>query len=137
LALWCISLWLPAAAVAGGPSLDGLEMLRRGWRALGSGVVSWLANPVFVLACLTALLGHSRAAGALAGVACLLALTTFAAPDLAARGGRGIPPVTWQAGFYVWLLAQLIFLFIAGAAIAMRHGSAARNKFPQSGSFRD
>jgi hypothetical protein len=137
LALWCISLWLPAVAVAGGPSLEGFDMLRRGWRALGSGVPSWLANPVFVLACVTALLGRLRAAGVLAGVSCLLALTAFAAPDLAERGGRGVPAVTWQAGFYLWLWAQLLFLIFTWAAIATHVLSAVRNKFPQSGSFRD
>lgn len=137
LALWCVSLWLPAVAVSGGPSLDGLEMLQRGWRALGSGVPSWLANPLFVLACVAALLGRPRAAGLLVGVSFTFALTTFAAPDLAARSGRGVPTVTWQAGFYLWLCAQLGFLVFAWTSLAVHRCSAMRNKVPQSGPFRD
>lgn len=137
LMLWSLSLALPAVAVAGGPSLDGFDMLRQGWRALASGVPSWIANPVFVLACVAGMLGRPRTAGALGGAACLFALTTFAAPGLAERSGRGVPEVVWQVGFYCWLFAQVSLLLVASIAAAVHRCSATRNKLPRSGSFRD
>lgn len=137
LVLWLLSLLLPAVAVTGGPSLDGLDVLRQGWQALQSGVPSWYANPAFLLACAAALLGWPRSAGLLAGLSVLLALTSFAAPELAARGGRTVPPLSWQAGTYCWLAAQIALLISAVLAVAVHKVSAAQEKLPQMGSFRD
>lgn len=133
-ALWAASLTLPAVEAAGGPTLDGLDMLRRGWQALSSGVPSWYANPAFLLASVAALLGSSKPAAVLAGVSLVLALTTFAAPELAARSGRSVPDVCWRIGFYLWLAAQLGLLLSAWVFAAR---GAVQKNFPGPGSFRD
>lgn len=137
MASWLLSLALPAVAVRGGPALDGLDMLRQGWGALSSGVPSWYANPVFLLACAAALAGRAKLAGVLAGVALLLALTSFAAPELAAAGGRNLVAVAWQVGFYVWLAAHAGLLLAAWSMAAAHLRDAAEKNLPRPGSFRD
>jgi hypothetical protein len=119
LVLWAVSLLLPAVHVSGGPTLTGAGMLEQGWQALDSGVPSWYANPVFLLACVAAFLGRPRIAGVLMGVALTLALTSFWAGAIARSNGTNVPTLIWQAGFYCWLAAQIgLFVWCWWAAVA-------------------
>lgn len=124
LSLWSVSLLLPAVNVTGGPTLSGAAMLVQGWQAIGSGVPSWYANPIFLLATIAALLAKPRIAGVLTGIGLTLALTSFAAPELARSNGSNVPGLVWQAGFYCWLIAQAgLLVWCCAAAFVHRDGA--------------
>ena len=103
---WLTSLFLPAVRVVGGPPIKGLELLLRGWQAAGSGVFAWYANPLFVLAMALAVAGWYAVAGSFASIALLLALTSFAAADVARAAGAPVPQLYFEPGFYLWLFAS-------------------------------
>lgn len=102
---WLTSMFLPAIRIVGGPPIKGLELLLRGWQATGSGVLAWYANPLFVLAMALAAAGWYAVAGSLAGVALVLALTSFAAAAVARAAGAPVPQLYFEPGFYLWLFA--------------------------------
>jgi hypothetical protein len=81
-------------------------------------VFAWYANPVFLLALACAGAGRARAAGVLAGVAVLLALTSLAVEELARDSGMGIAPVSFEVGFYVWIATLLALLAWSWARVA-------------------
>jgi hypothetical protein len=87
--------------------LSGLDVLGRGWRAVDAGVYAWLANPLFVVALVACWWRSYVLAGAVSGVGAVLALTSFAAAELARGTGVAVPDVTLAAGFYLWFAAQL------------------------------
>jgi hypothetical protein len=119
--LWAVSLALPALRVGGGPALRGVEVLSRGWQAFDAGVYAWLANPLFVTAAVLCWQRLHRAAGVFAGIACVLAMTSFAAADVAARGGAPVPEFAFQGGFYVWLASHFALLLCSWALVVV-HG---------------
>jgi hypothetical protein len=122
--LWSVSLLLPAVNVMGGPTLSGAGMLEQGWQAIGNGVPSWYANPIFLLATLAALLAKPRVAGVLMGIGLTFALTSFAAAELARSNGSNVPRLVWQAGFYCWLIAQSgLLVWCCVAALLHRDGA--------------
>ncbi len=84
----------------------------RGWEGARYGILAWYANPLFLLAVLLTMMRYFRAAGTLAGLAAVIALTSFAAPTLAEWFGTSATSFTFRAGFYVWLLG--IVLLFAG-----------------------
>lgn len=106
LGLWVAALFLPAIAVPSGPTLSGLDALGRGWRAVDAGVYAWLANPLFLAAAVAFWLRGYALAGSLSGLGAVLALTSFAAADLAREAGAPAPAMALAAGFYLWLGAQ-------------------------------
>lgn len=106
--LWAASLGLPAIRVAGGPELDGLDVLVQGWRGASVGVFAWYSNPLFAVALLAAVLRWPRAAGVASGVGLVLALTSFAASSLAQSTGGAAPELAFGIGFYLWLLPQAV-----------------------------
>ena len=116
---WLVSLALPAIRVAGGPLLNGADILARGWQGAGAGVYAWYSNPLFLLALLLGSLGRLRSAGVLSGGAFLLGLTTLAMGPLAAESGIAIPAVSLQIGFYLWLGAQLALLVWSWSWVAV------------------
>ena len=103
---WLAALFLPAIG-AGGVTLDGLDVLERGWEGLSRAVLAWYANPLFVLAIVLRLQGYRRSAVAAAFAALALALSSFATNELAAMTGGTVPDVTLHAGFYFWLGAYV------------------------------
>jgi hypothetical protein len=103
--VWLASLPLPAIEVVRGPTLDGFDVLERGWRGTADGVVSWWANPAFAMALIALWLGRLRLATVLALLASLLALSSFAAALVAGWTGRTVPDFRLGWGFYVWLVA--------------------------------
>jgi hypothetical protein len=104
---WITALFLPAIRIVGGPPVRGLELLEHGWRAAESGVLAWCANPLFGVAMLLAAVGAYAAAGCVSGVGLVLALTSFAAPQVARASGAAVPELYFEPGFYLWLLACL------------------------------
>lgn len=102
---WLTALFLPAVRIIGGPPIGGLELLERGWLGAASGVFAWYANPLFVLAMALAAAGAYAAAGSIAGVGLVLALTSFAAVDVARQAGAAVPDLYFEPGFYLWLAA--------------------------------
>lgn len=120
---WVASLFLPGADVAGGPSVSGLEVLARGWRGAESGVFAWYANPLFIVALALAAWRFDAAAGALACVACVLALTSFAAAETARGAGVAVPPLSLAAGFYLWLIALIALAAVSWLRVWRRRGT--------------
>jgi hypothetical protein len=108
---WAVSLLLPALTVRGGPTLSGFDLLTQGWQGVSRGVLAWYANPLFAVAVLAAAANRARAAGVAAGVAVVLALTSFAAEDMLGRQMPSVPDLELRAGFFVWA-AALIAMFI-------------------------
>jgi hypothetical protein len=136
-AVWSVALWLPAVQIGSGTSLRGFEVFVRGWQAFDLGVFSWAANPLFLTAVALCAWRCHRVAGVLAGVGCVLALTSFGAARLAASTGTSLPPVMLQAGFYAWLASQFALLAWCGIC-AVRTGIPARPKnIPHPSPFRD
>lgn len=103
---WLAALKLPAIS-AGGMTFDGFAVLERGWEGARRAVLAWYANPLFVIAIVLGLQRYRRAAVAVAFAALALAVSSFAANELAALAGSSIPDVTLLAGFYVWLGAYV------------------------------
>lgn len=103
-------LGLPALSVSGVGTYSGVDMLFEGWQGVRAGVVAWFANPLFVGAVALAIADYRRAAGSASGIGLVLALTSFAADDLAARNGVALPELGFLAGFYAWLAVQLMLL---------------------------
>ncbi len=119
-ALWAASLALPAVSVAGGPDLDGLDILRRGWQGARAGVFAWYANPLFVIAVGMGIFAWQRCAGVISGLAVVLALTSFAASELAQGSGVAATALSFDIGFYLWLGAQLGMLMWSWAFVYSR-----------------
>lgn len=115
-----MSLFLPAARIVGGPPISGLELLARGWQGTAAGVFAWYANPLFVAAAVLAGAGSYAVAGSLAGVSLVLALTSFAAADVAREAGAAVPEMYFESGFYIWLAAQLALPIWCWAAVWRR-----------------
>ncbi|HEX7080953.1 MAG TPA: hypothetical protein VF329_08070 [Gammaproteobacteria bacterium] len=109
---WAASLALPAIEVRGGPTLDGLDVLVRGWQALPRGMPAWLANPLFAAALAAAALRRARVAAGASAAALLFALSTFAT-DVLLRGGQQAPDFMLRAGFYLWLAAVAVLCVCA------------------------
>ena len=108
--LWVVSLALPAVRAGAAPALTGLDVLLRGWRAFEFGVYAWFANPAFLTAVVLGGMRRYAAASVLAGVGCVLALTSFAAGGIAASAGTPVPEPAMLAGFYGWLASQFALL---------------------------
>lgn len=109
-ASWAAALALPAVRVGGGPTLRGFDVLTRGWQGFDFGVYAWSANPLFLFAALLCGLRFHALAGVVAGVGCVLALTSFAAAGIAESAGRAVPSFAFQSGFYLWLASQFALL---------------------------
>ena len=116
-ALWATSLGLAAIRIDGGPELDGLEVLLQGWRGATVGVYAWYANPLFLGALLAAVVRQPLAAGIASGAGLVLALTSFAASNLAQSTGGEAPELALGGGFYVWLLPQVVLCAWCWAAV--------------------
>ena len=119
-ALWAASLALPAVRVAGGPDLDGFDILRQGWQGARAGVFAWYANPLFVIAVCMGLFAWQRCAGVISGLALVLALTSFAASELAQGSGTAATALFFDIGFYLWLAAQMGLLLWSWAFVYFR-----------------
>lgn len=103
---WLAALPLPAIGVSG-MTLDGFDVLERGWEGATRAVVAWYANPLFVITIVLGLQRYRRSAVVVAFAALALALSSFATNELAALVGQSVPDVTLLAGFYVWLAAYV------------------------------
>jgi hypothetical protein len=125
-ALWAISLALGAVRVEGGPELRGIDLLSRGFEGFEAGIYAWLANPLFLGAAVACWLEFRRSAALLAGLGCLLALTSFGAAGAAARAGTSVPDFTFQSGFYLWLAAHFALLVCCWPRIFARGNTARR-----------
>jgi hypothetical protein len=108
-AIWFASLALPAVGIRGGPTLTGLELLMQGWQGASRSVFAWYANPLFALALVLSLLRRRRAAGVVAGVCVVLALTSFAAEDLLRARMQSVPDIALRSGFFLWAGALIAF----------------------------
>ena len=94
---WVGALFLDALQPEGARPLTGWELLTTGWRAAEAGIWAWFANPLFGLAVCLLLMRRAQAAGAVAGVALVLALSSLATGALA---------LVFGAGFYLWLVGS-------------------------------
>ena len=102
---WIGALFLDALQPEGARPLTGWELLTTGWRGAEAGIWAWFANPLFGLAVCLLLMRRAQAAGAVAGVALVLALSSLATGALAARAGYVVPALVFGAGFYLWLVS--------------------------------
>jgi hypothetical protein len=116
-ALWCASLVLPAAELNGSMRLLGSRVFMIGIDALGSGMPGWLANPLSLVAIATGLWRRFVAATLLSCVACVVMLSSFYAPTLAASSGLPIDQVDFKIGFYLWLAACSMILTTSAYAL--------------------
>lgn len=103
--LYVASLPMPAIQGSGFPTLSGLDVLWQGASGWRDGVIAWYANPALAAALVSAWAGRHRLSLAAAAVGLALALSSFSAGVVAESAGRSIPPFSFAAGFYVWLLA--------------------------------
>lgn len=118
-----VALFLPALH-GGGSHVDGLVLLVLGWVQLAEGqCVAWLANPMFLIACVAFALRRFRLASAAAVASCLIGLDTFRATVFSLNeAGQDVPIERVGAAFYLW---ELSFLFLLLASIGgMARGRA-------------
>ena len=97
--------FLDALHPQGARPLTGWELLTTGWRAAEAGIWAWFANPLFGLAVCLLLMRRAQAAGAAAGMALVLALSSLATGALAVRARYVIPALAFGSGFYLWLVS--------------------------------
>lgn len=109
-AVYAIALALPAVRAPGAGEFSGFDLLLEGWRGVRTGSFAWFANPLFQAAVLLGIGELRRTAGVAAGLACVLALTSFSATAVARSAGVALPELDYRAGFYVWLAAQFLLL---------------------------
>ena len=102
--LWSASLALPALA-AGGRSFTGFEMLVDGWQGLSRGVYAWLANPLFILALVAALLARDVVACVLSAGAMLVGATSVFVESALRERMSSVPEIELRVGFYLWMVA--------------------------------
>ena len=102
---WVGALFLDALHPQGARPLTGWELLTTGWRAAEAGIWAWFANPLFGLAVCLLLMRRAQAAGAAAGMALVLALSSLATGALAVRARYVIPALAFGSGFYLWLVS--------------------------------
>lgn len=131
--LWAAALALPAIRVRGGPTLRGFDVLIRGWQAFDSGVYAWSANPLFLAAALLCAFRLHRTAGVVAGIGCVLALTSFGSAGIAASAGNRVPSFAFQSGFYLWLASQFALLVCCWIWAARTRDTVASKNIPPSG----
>ena len=117
LLLFGLSLALPAITGSGFPSQTGMDVLKQGASGWRDGVLAWYANPVLGLALVLSWTGRSRAALGCGVLSLLLGLSSYFAGAIATGLGRNIPPFSFGAGFYVWLLALAVACLAAGTGI--------------------
>ena len=108
--LWIGSLPLDAIGARGGPTLDGFEVLIRGWTAWRDGVFAWYANPALGIAVVTGLFGWYRVAVVSAILGLVLAASTPLAPLIVESQGRSVPELSYLPGFYCWMTAHVAVL---------------------------
>ncbi len=114
-AVYAVALALPAVRAPGAGEFSGFDLLLEGWRGVRAGSLAWFANPLFQGAVLLAIGDFRRAAGIASGLACVLALTSLSATEVARGTGVALPALEYLAGFYVWLAAQFGLLAWAWA----------------------
>jgi hypothetical protein len=108
---WCASLALPAITM--GPfSVYGWDFLIRGWQgltALNIGGISWLANPLLLIAWLNIFFFVERRHVGLicAWVAAGTALTSFLF-NLLGQSDTGLIIEDYDIGFYLWLAGAFL-----------------------------
>jgi len=112
-ALWAISLALPALVVEGAGVLTGWDVLRVGWQGIGVKLLAWYANPLFAIGVVAFAGRFFGFAGVVSGFGLVLALTSFAAREIAAGSGFPLPTLTLKAGFFIWLTSLCILLVIS------------------------
>ena len=117
IALFGLSLPLPAIEGAAFPAQSGFDVLRQGAGAWRDGVLAWYANPAFGLALLLCRFDRFRTALGFALLALLLGVSSFAAGAMATSFGRSVPPFSFGIGFYVWLGAICLAVVAALAGI--------------------
>ena len=116
-AMWCASVFLPAAELNGSMLLPGHRVFAIGIDALSAGMPGWLANPLALAAIITGLWRRFAAATLLAATACALTLTSFYAPTMARLNGLPIEQVDFRAGFFLWLAACSVILATSAFAL--------------------
>ena len=112
-AIWAISLVLPALAVEGAGVLTGWDVLKVGWQGIGVKLLAWYANPLFAIGVVAFAGRFFGFAGVVSGFGLVLALTSFAAREIAAGSGFPLPTLTLKAGFFIWLTSLCILLVIS------------------------
>lgn len=123
LSTFAVSLCLPAIH-AGGMSIQGSQLLFMGWLGiLYSGVIPWIANPLYALAVLMFVFGQYRWA-TITGVAALLVALDSLRLDTWRVDDKPVPIDHYGVSFYLW---QASFLILAiGAFVAWRRKQATR-----------
>ena len=111
--IWAISLALPALAVEGAGVLNGWDVLKVGWQGIGVKLLAWYANPLFFIGVVAFAGRFFGFAGVVSGFGLVLALTSFAAREIAAESGFPLPALTLKVGFFVWLASLCILLIIS------------------------
>lgn len=131
--IYALALALPAVSAPGAPVYTGFNLLLEGWRGVGGGVFAWFANPLFQAALLLAIADYRRWAGVLAGIGCVLGLTSFAATTLARANGLALPELDYAAGFYVWLAAQFALFAWCWAGLGAAGSDSGAKELPARG----
>lgn len=118
-ALFAVSLALPAVTFRLGDGTDwlpGLTMLLLGWFDVFTGVVGWLANPLYGAGAVALVLRRRGLAVALFGGAVGLALSSvqlFHEGLMKDESGQRHAVEHFGPGFYVWLAALVVGLLAA------------------------
>lgn len=102
--LWALSLVLPALT-AGGRPFTGFELLLQGWEGMSRGVYAWLANPLFIVALVCALLARDGLGALFGGIAALLGASSFFVESALDARMSSVPEVELEIGFHLWMLA--------------------------------
>ncbi len=112
IALYLICLVLPAyyATEIRTPEYS-LELLAFGWLALNNGIISWLANPIYIIALVTLKRPLISAPLAIIALVCALSTLSYSESVLLADGVMYKAPMSFGWGYFLWVLSIGVYAF--------------------------
>ncbi|WP_058034492.1 hypothetical protein [Burkholderia pseudomallei] len=110
-ALYAISLLMPAMYFEKEPSLTGMSVLSQGWLGLLMLNPSWLANPLYTIAAVQFTRSRYSRASIFSGAAVACALCSLFTTKWYFNEANATPIASFGIGFYTWLVAQIVLLF--------------------------
>ncbi|MXN79752.1 hypothetical protein GR157_34145 [Burkholderia sp. 4701] len=110
-ALYAISLLMPAMYFEKEASLTGMSVLAQGWLGLLMLNPSWLANPLYTIAAVQFARSRYSRASIFSGAAVACALCSLFTTKWYFNEANATPIASFGIAFYTWLVAQIVLLF--------------------------
>lgn len=121
IALYAVSLFLPAMYFEREAPLPGVTLLAQGWFGLADLNPAWLANPFYAIAFVLGLRRRYGYASIFCGASIACALYSPLTPKWYFSEAEGTPITGFGIAFYAWLAAQAVLLI---GSLRLRRESA-------------